>query len=95
MAKLIINGLIKRPRWYSIKCVCSTIENDDEHKYPLTDCEHCKFQECEDSMPRETFTINDDIKDKKGEVIKKQTKTVKEITIVRGKRFEDIIGWVY
>ena len=95
MTELKINGLIDKPRWYAIKCCCSTLEDDDEHKYPLSDCKHCKFQECEDSIPRETFEINDDVYDKDGEITKKQTKTVTEINIVRGKRFEDIIGWTF
>lgn len=90
-----INGLIKKPRWYAIKCVCSTIEGDDENKYPLKFCQHCTFQECEDSMPRKDFEINDDIINKEGKITKKQTKVIKEITIVRGKRFQDVIGWTF
>jgi len=101
LTELKINGLIEKPIWYAIKCCCSTLEDDDEHKYPLTDCTHCKFQECEDSIPRETFEINvnetkESVDDKTKKVtITKTTKikTIKEINIVRGNRFQDVIGW--
>jgi hypothetical protein len=46
-------------------------------------------------MPRETFTVNDDIRDEKGNVTKKQNKTITEIKIVRGKKYHDIIGWTF
>jgi len=97
MTKLKINGLMndEEIRWKKIKCCCSQIEGDVEHQYPLTICKHCKFQECEDSMPRDTFEINDDILDKEGIVTKKQNKTVTEINIVRGEKFQDIIGWTF
>lgn len=86
--KLKINGLINKPRWKNIKCSC--IKNDIEHSYPLEDCKHCKFQECEDSIPRNCFKINE--YDNKG---KKTVREVQEITIVRGKTNEDIIGWTF
>lgn len=46
-------------------------------------------------MPRKDFTVNDDVIDKNGKVTKKQTKVIKEITIVRGKKFEEIQGWKF
>ena len=85
-----INGLIKKPRWYDIKCCCG-IEVMDKH--PIKECLHCKFEQCEKSLPRKDFKVNDDIIDKNEKVIKKQTRTVKEITIVRGDKYQDIIGW--
>ena len=94
MTKLKINGLIKKPNWYAIKCCCSTIEDDDEHKYPLTPCLHHKFKEQEDSMPRKTFEINENLTDEKGKITK-TTRTISEIQIIRGHRYQDIIGWVY
>jgi hypothetical protein len=87
-----INGLKKKALWENIKCCC--IKGDVEHTYPLSECKHCKFTECWQSVPKKDFTVNDDIKDKNGKVTKKQTKTVKEITLVRGS-FEDVIGWTF
>ena len=97
MAKLIINGIMKDEeiRWKKIKCCCSKIEGDVEHQFPIGECKHCKFLCCEDSMPRESFTVNNDIVDKDGKVTKKQTREVKEITIVRGEIYHDIIGWTF
>ena len=97
MAKLIINGIMKDEeiRWKKIKCCCSKIEGDVEHQFPIGECKHCKFQQCEDSMPRESFTVNDDQYDKDGKLAKKQTREVKEITIVRGEIYHDIIGWTF
>jgi hypothetical protein len=87
-----INGLKKKALWENIKCCC--IKGDVEHTYPLSECKHCKFTECWQSVPKKDFTVNDDIRDKNGKVTKKQTKTVKEITLVRGS-FEDVIGWTF
>ena len=89
-----INGLIDSPKWKGIPCKCN--HDSIETEYPISECLHCKCQEQEDSMPRENFTVDDSIVNQEtGEVTKKQTKTVKEITIVRGKVLEDILGWTY
>jgi len=85
-----INGLKKKALWENIKCCC--IKGDIEHTYPLSECKHCKFTECWQSVPKKDFTVNDDIIDKSGKVTKKQTRIVKEITLVRGS-FEDVVGW--
>ena len=87
-------------RWKKIKCCCSHIEGDVEHQHPIGICSHCKFQECEDSMPRDNFIVkeNDTKKDEKGNIVTLETthdKEVKEITIVRGEKFQDIIGWTF
>jgi hypothetical protein len=97
MTKLIINGLMndEEIRWKKIKCCCSKIEGDVEHQHPIGKCNHCKFQQCEDSMPRESFETNNDEYDKDGKVTKKQTREVKKINIVRGEIYHDIIGWTY
>ena len=50
--------------------------------------------ECWKSVPQKDFKVNNDIVDKNGKVTKKQSKTVKEITLVRGS-VEDIIGWTF
>tara|TARA_R110000787_G_scaffold277829_1_gene387349 strand:+ start:241 stop:534 length:294 start_codon:yes stop_codon:yes gene_type:complete len=97
MTKLIINGLMndEEIRWKKIKCCCSKVEGDVEHQHPIGDCKHCKFQQCEDSIPRETFTASDNKYDKDGKITKKQNKTVTQINIVRGEKYHDIIGWTF
>ena len=54
-----INGLKDHPRWYDVACCCSKIEGDVEHQHPICECRHCEFQQCEDSMPREDFTVKE------------------------------------
>ena len=81
--KLKINGLIEKPRWYNINCSCGNKVMD---KYPIKDCLHCKFEAQEKSMPRETFKIKN---------TKNKEVSIKEITIVRGEKYQDIIGWHY
>jgi len=87
-----INGLKKKALWENIQCCC--IEGDIEHSYPLSECKHCKFMEAWKSVPQKDFKVNNDIRDKNGNVTKKQTKTIKEITLVRGS-FEDVVGWTW
>ncbi len=85
-----INGLKKKALWENIKCCC--IKGDIQHTYPLSKCDHCKFDECWQSVPKKDFTIIEPIMDKDGKIKKHQTITVKEITLVRGS-FEDVVGW--
>ena len=88
-----INGLIKKARWEHIPCQCG---KDVIDSYPIKECLHCKFDQCWKSVPQKDFTVNDDIIDiKTGKVTKKQTRIVKEITLVRGNRFQDVIGWTF
>jgi|TARA_R110000796_G_scaffold5817_2_gene21319 hypothetical protein len=89
-----INGLIKKALWENIECCCT--KGNITKSYPLIKCDSCKFTECWKSVPQKDFTVNDDIIDiKTGKVTKKQTKTVKEITLVRGDKLEDVIGWTF
>ena len=87
-----INGLLKKARWESLDCKCG---KDVMDSFPIKECLHCKFDQRWQSVPQKDFKINDDIIDKSGEVKKKQTKIVKEITLVRGDRYQDIIGWSF
>ena len=87
-----INGLIKKALYENIECICT--KGDIQHSYPLTNCNHCKFKKRWDSVPQKDFEVNNNIIDKNGKVIKKETKTVKEITLVRGS-LEDVIGWTW
>ena len=82
-----INNSLKIARWENIKCKCN--KSDMELMYPLSECEHCKFKERWNSVPQEDYKITY-IKNKKGD---KATKTIKEITLVRGDKYQDIIGW--
>tara|TARA_R110000824_G_scaffold1678_1_gene8344 strand:+ start:207 stop:476 length:270 start_codon:yes stop_codon:yes gene_type:complete len=87
-----INGLIKKARWEHIACCCGKEVMDS---FPIKDCLHCKFDQCYQSIPKKDFTVVDNQYDKLGKLIKKQSKTVKEVTLVRGERFQDVIGWTY
>ena len=88
-----INGLIKKARWEDIPCCCSKVKGDVEHQHPIGECKHCKFQECWESVPQKDFKVNDDEYDKNGKLVKKQTRTVKELWLVRGAKYQDVIGW--
>tara|TARA_R110000803_G_scaffold111161_1_gene179587 strand:+ start:167 stop:436 length:270 start_codon:yes stop_codon:yes gene_type:complete len=87
-----INGLIKKALWESMPCLC--VKGDIVKSFPLTKCEHCRCQQCFDSVPKEDFKVNNDIIDSNGKVTKKQTKIIKEVTLVRGS-IEDVIGWTF
>ena len=87
-----INGLIKKARWEHIDCCCGSEVIDS---FPIKECLHCKFDQCWKSVPQKDFTVNNDIVDKTGKVTKKQTRTVKEITLIRGDKYEDVIGWTF
>ena len=94
--KLKINGLMEDSKilWKKISCKCH--KSDIELKYPLIDCIHCKCQVQEDSMPRSSFKVNQSEFDKDGKPTGKTiVKEVTEITIVRGKTLNEIIGWTY
>ena len=83
-----INGLIKKARYENIPCNCGA---DIINSFPIKDCLHCKFDQCWKSVPQENFKINEF--DNKGK--KTGVKTVKEITLVRGDKYQDVIGWTF
>tara|TARA_R110000744_G_C19164811_1_gene540916 strand:- start:359 stop:628 length:270 start_codon:yes stop_codon:yes gene_type:complete len=85
-----INGLKKKALYENIKCICT--KGDITKSYPLSKCDSCKFREAWLSVPQKDFTVNDDIRDKYGKITKKQTRTVKEITLVRDS-VESVVGW--
>ena len=84
---LTIKGLMKDDdiRWKKISCVCSQDERDVTHRYPIAKCLNCKFRENEDSVPRIPFDVIENGK----------TRHVTEIEIVRGKKYNDILGWKF
>ena len=87
-----INGLIKKAKWEHIACCCG---KDIMDSFPIKECLHCKFNQCWKSVPKVDFKTNNDIIDKTGKVTKKQTRIVKEITLIRGDKYQDIIGWTF
>lgn len=79
-----VNGLIDNPKWKKILvCTC-------EGKIDL--CNFCKYTKAEKSIPSKDFKIQQSIFDKNGKIIKTVSKTIKEVTIVRGSH-EDVIAW--
>ena len=85
-----INNSLDHARWESIPCGCGKEIMDS---FPIKECLHCKFDQCWKSVPQKDFTVNDDLLDEDGTIIKQRTKIVKEITLYRGSKFEDVVGW--
>ena len=83
-----INGLIKKARWEHIACGCG---KDVIDSFPIKECLHCKFDQCWKSVPQKDFKINE--YDNKGKKI--GIKTVKEITLVRGNKYQEVIAWSF
>jgi len=81
-----VNGLVDNPKWKKVLvCTC---------KGKIDLCLHCKYSKALESVPKENFKVNDDVLDKNGKVTKKQTRLVKEITILKGSH-DDVIGFLY
>lgn len=83
-----INNSLDVARWEKLQCSCNM--NDEKECYPFVKCEHCRCQECWDSVPQENFTVFDTKEDGT-----KVQRTVDEITLVRGHDIEDVIGWTF
>lgn len=98
MTKLIINGLMNDEdiTWKKIPCCCDM--TDMEKCHPISrECKHCCCKQAEDSMPRDSFNVNEPVLDENGkptdEIIVKE---VKEITIKRSSDgYDSIIGWSF
>ena len=84
-----VNGLManEKIRWRKVLvCTCSG---------KLEKCQFCRYEIAEKSIPKENFVIKESKVDKKG----KQTgemisRTIKEITIIRGDH-DDVIAWKF
>jgi len=88
-----INNSIDVALWEKIPCHCK--KDNIEQCYPLKECIHCKSEECWKSVPKENFKVKENIYDKDGlSTGDKKTRTVKEITLVRG-RYQDVQGWTF
>jgi len=83
-----INGLMKKARWEHIACCCG---KDVIYSFPIKECLHCKFDQCWQSVPQNDFKINEF--DDKGN--KTGVRIVKEISLQRGQRYQDVIGWFF
>jgi hypothetical protein len=78
---LEIIGLIKQPKWKLLsRCVCNGQKD-------FIKCKFCKYQDCEDSLPRKPYEISVGVGTKN-----KHRVLVTKITIVRGSD-GDIMGW--
>jgi len=81
--------------WKKIKCKCAQDPNDVEHRYPIQACKHCKYQQCEDSVPREPFEVMSQKFNSKGNRTGEPFKVlVTKITIDRGTD-DDIRGYYF
>jgi hypothetical protein len=87
-----INNSLDVARWESIPCKCG---KDVMDSFPIKECLHCCFDERFQSIPKEDFKINADEYDKNGKLTKKQNKMIKEVTLIRGSRYQDVIGWTF
>jgi len=89
-----VNNKISNNRWHDIPCKCN--HDSIETEYPIAECLHCKFQECENSIPKENFKVNEPVLDEDGNVTGEiKVRTIKEITLVHGNKYEDVIGWSF
>ena len=91
--KLKINNLKDNDKilWKKMSCTCNKGNIMESH--PIKTCLHCKYEICENSMPRNSFIINETVFDKNNKPTNKTIKKeIKEITIVRGSH-DDIMGW--
>ena len=84
-----INNSLDVARWEKIPCNCN--HDSVETQYPIHKCVHCKCQECWDSVPQENFEVCET--DKEGHVT--GSKTINEITLVRGHDLQEIRGWIF
>ena len=55
MHKLKINNSLDVARWEKLECQCDM--HNETKCYPFVKCEHCRCQECWDSVPQENFTV--------------------------------------
>jgi len=90
---LKINNSLDVARWEKLNCSC--VNTSVMTEYPIHKCERCKCKEAWESVPQENFKVNDPIIDKKGVIIETKTRTIQEITLVRGHDLQDVIGWSY
>ena len=88
-----INNSLDVALWEKITCKCD--HSSIETEYPIANCEHCRCQEGWDSVPKEDFTVKEFDTNEDGEIIGSHDKVINEITLVRGHKLQDVIGWKF
>jgi hypothetical protein len=102
LTRFAIEGIMDSPRWNNIPCECAQDPSKITERYPLKNCIHCRCQFNQDSLP---LSLNGEVKpfkdlepferiytDKKGV---KQTVKYSRIKIIRDKRTDEILGWIF
>ena len=90
---MIINNSLEKARWEDLPCKCN--HDDIEKCYPISKCEHCRCEECWNSVPQSDFTVKEYDYDDEGNVTGNHDRLVSEITLVRGHDLQDVIGWEF
>ena len=87
-----INNSLDVARWEKTKCTCD--HSDIEKCHPIHNCTHCKCQQAWDSVPKNDFAVKKNDIDSKGNVLETtHDEVVSEITLVRGTKYEEVVGW--
>lgn len=88
-----INNSLDVALWEKITCKCD--HSSIETEFPIKNCLHCKCQQAWDSVPKEDFEVQEPDLDENNNPLKTtHSRTVNEITLVRGK-VDDVIGWTF
>ncbi len=97
--RMEIEGLMDNDKikWKKIPCKCAQDPNDAEHRYPIMNCIHCHCEENEKScMDKKPFDVIENVHDKDGKpTAKTETRHINKIKIVRGKKYDEIVGWTF
>ena len=93
MHKLKINNSLDVARWEKLECKCNM--GNETECYPFVKCDHCRCQECWDSVPQSDFTVKESDYDDEGNVTGNHDRLVSEITLKRGHDLQDVIGWEF
>ena len=73
-----------KKRWEFLQCDCDT----------NSECQRCKYEESEESIPKEDFTVKDPVYDTDGNITGTVDRLVTEIKVIRGSK-DDVLGWVF
>jgi len=76
-------------RWKNIPCSCD--HSSVLTEFPIMDCLHCKCEKQENSIPKNDFVTNV----YNQETNQNEQKTITEIKLVFGEKYEEVIGWTY
>jgi len=90
---LKINNSLDIARWEKLDCSCNM--DKETECYPFVKCEHCKCKEAWLSVPQEDFTVKENDIDDKGNVTGTHDKTVNEISLIRGRDLQEVVGWTW